>query len=151
MSELQLPVGVLLKIIEKEICRRVGEYAAEFGLTYAQMHVLQFICRSDGAVCQRDLERCFDLSHATVSGLIDRLQAKDFLTVNADPEDRRRKILCATKKAHVCSDALKGYIMRSDLQLLHGFTPEETAVFRSYLNRLTKNLSIPNVDPAADV
>lgn len=140
-----MPVGVLLKIIEKEICRRLNEIAGQYGLTYAQMHVLHFICRKSGEVCQRDLERRFDLTHATVSGLIDRLESKGFIEVRADPADKRRRVLWSTEKAEDCEGDVHRTIHISDAQLLHGFTAEEQAQFRSFLERLLRNLGIENV------
>lgn len=136
----EIPIWVLMKITEKEIERRLNDKAVELGLTSAQMQVLHFICRKSGEICQKDMESRFDLTHATVSGIVDRLEAKGFIETKADARDKRRKVIFATPKAHACNEATHGYIINSDRQMMHGFTEEEQKQMRDFLTRILNNV-----------
>ena len=135
-----VPIGVLLKITDKEIERRLNEKAELLGLTTAQMYALYYICRNSGQVCQRDLERKFDLTHATVSGLIARLSNKGFIVISSDSADRRKNMLLPTPKAEACTDEIRHFIRNSDPQLMNGFSEEEKTQFRLLLLRILDNL-----------
>lgn len=136
-----IPIGVLIKVTGKEIEQNFNNKAMQLGLTAVQMHALHYICRRSGAICQRDIEARFDLTHATVSGVLARLQAKGFV-YTAQGDDKRRKTVFATDKARACDDEMRAYIEANGRQLLAGFTKEEEAGLRADLLRILRNLDV---------
>ena len=130
-----------MKITEKEVERWMNDKAAELGLTSAQMQAMHFICRRSGQICQKDMEERFDLTHATVSGIISRLEAKGFIETRPGEMDKRRRILFATDKGKACYGDIHVCIMNCDPQLMHGFSAEEKRMAGSMLMRMLHNLN----------
>ena len=136
------PIWVLMKITEKEIERRLNDKAQDMGLTSSQMQLMHFICRKSGQICQKDMEERFDLTHATVSGIITRLEAKAFIETRPGETDKRCKYLFATKKGLACFNGIHAYIMNCDLQLMDGFSAEEKQQARAMFTRMLDNLNV---------
>ena len=138
--EQKLPIGALLKITVNGIEQSMNARVTALGLTAAQSHVMHYICRNSGRVHQRDVETEFDLSHATVSGIIDRLESKGFLRRARGEADARCIVLHATDTALEYEERIHGYIIETEAQMLQGFSPEEAALFRQALRRVLNNL-----------
>ncbi|WP_273842223.1 MarR family winged helix-turn-helix transcriptional regulator [Rubrobacter calidifluminis] len=61
---------------------------ARSGLTAPQIRALDELTREDG-ISLKELSSRMELSHSTVSGIVDRLEQKGFLWRTPDPKDRR--------------------------------------------------------------
>lgn len=135
-------VGALMGITTRCVEQRLNEKALSLGLTAAQMHMLHMICENDGKLHPKEIERHFDLTHATVSGILSRLESKGFLTMKPDPADGRAKCLFATARAKESTEAMGRYIRECEASMLQGFSEEETRLLRSYLTRILDNLDV---------
>ena len=133
-------IGAMLKMTSREIEQSMNARVTELGLTAAQSHILHYICMNSGRVHQRDVERQFGLTHATVSGIIDRLESKGFIRRERDPADGRVSALFAAEKAREYEEKVHAFILESEAQLLKDFTPEQEAALRGALDRILKNL-----------
>ncbi len=69
--------------------------AQEYKLTLSQLAVLQYLTTHDGATVGQ-LSRAVHLSQATVTGIVDRLQARGLLRRQRSVLDRRRVQLMTT-------------------------------------------------------
>ncbi len=119
----------------------------ELDLTTAQGHAIGYLTHCPAPPCARDMETAFGLSHATVSGILSRLESKGFIEQRPDPDDRRIKRICLLDRGHSCSQELQQHIRDTERIMAAGFTPEELALFRSFLSRATGNLcSIPQAN-----
>lgn len=68
-------------------------------LTHGQAMILAFLFMNEGKkVTQKDVEKQFELSHATVNGFMNRMEKKGLLTVRQDESDRRFKVIVPTQK-----------------------------------------------------
>lgn len=112
----------------------------ELELTSAQGHAIGFLRRAKEPPCARDMETAYGLSHATVSGILSRLESKGFIEQIPDQRDRRVKRICLLDKGLDCSQHIREHIGACEHALTTGFTPEELAQFRSYLRRAISNL-----------
>ena len=112
----------------------------ELELTGAQGHIIGFLRRAKDPPCARDMETAYGLSHATVSGILSRLESKGFIEQRPDPHDRRVKRICLQDKGTDCSESIRRHILESEGILAEGFTDEELEQFRSYLLRAISNL-----------
>ena len=136
----QIPIGALIKITANEIEQNMNAMLTDVDLTAAQSHVLHYICRNSGSVHQRDVEQEFNLSHATVSGLMDRLESKGFIRRARGEADGRCIALFATPLAQEYEERIRGYIQESEAQMLKGFTPEQAQALRQSLENILSNL-----------
>ncbi len=95
-------VGFLTKSINLAIEKERNRYLGEYGLTAAQTDVLQYVSsayQKGIELNQVDIEREFNLSNPTVTGILKRLEAKDFIVKRESKKDHRYKWICITEKA----------------------------------------------------
>jgi DNA-binding MarR family transcriptional regulator len=78
----------LFRSLRRHLVRGSRAELARSGLTAAQVSVISLL-GTNGAMTLGDLSRELELSHSTVSGIVDRLQAKDLVVRKPNPEDRR--------------------------------------------------------------
>ncbi len=78
---------------------------------------------------------------STVSNVLKDLTRRGYVTRTRDPDDRRRVLVQLTARAR---DALPDFLKISrklNRRLFRGFSTEEQAALRDYLERLAANLS----------
>jgi DNA-binding MarR family transcriptional regulator len=84
----------------RRIIRAVGLYSRELlrrrNLTAPQLATLRQL-RRNGPLSAGDLARSISVSQATVTGIVDRLEHRELVTRNRDPEDRRRVVIGLTE------------------------------------------------------
>ena len=112
----------------------------EMDLTSAQGHIMAFLNHREEAPCPRDIEEAFHLSHPTVSGLLSRLEKKGFVELRTDEQDRRCKRIYVLPKGVECHQKMHEIIMGIEDRLVTGFTPDEQALFASFLDRAIANM-----------
>ena len=118
----------------------VNQRLQELDLTSAQGHVIGFLRRSEEPPCAKDMENAYGLSHATVSGILSRMEAKGFISQEPDPHDRRVKRLYLRDRGLDCSEQISRHIGEIERSMTADFTPEELDQFRDYLSRAISNL-----------
>ena len=113
---------------------------ASMDLTAAQGHIMAFVFHSPSPPCPRDIEDTFQLSHPTVSGLLARLEKKDFIALLPDETDRRCKRIHVLPKGTQCQQTMHQTILDNEARLVRGFTEAEKACFADLLNRAIGNM-----------
>ena len=78
----------LFRSLRRHLVRGSRAELARSGLTAAQVSVISLL-GTNGAMTLGELSSELELSHSTVSGIVDRLQAKDFVVRKPSPDDRR--------------------------------------------------------------
>ena len=137
-------LGFQIKTISEMMSQRMTNALTSLDLTSSQAFVLRYLCRQTeqgAAVYPRDVERIFQLAHPTVSGLLQRLEAKGFLTLEPAPEDRRCKQIVPTDRARQVNQQLRSQLQAEEQQLVLGMTDAEVARLRGYLLRMIHNIS----------
>ena len=119
----------------------INQRLMELELTTAQGHAIGYLAHCPAPPCAWDIETAFGLSHATVSGILSRLEVKGFIELRSDPDDRRIKRIYLLEKGHACCQQIGRHIEDTERAMSAGFTPEELEQFRSFLSRATGNLS----------
>ena len=136
-------IGLLTKSINNAIEKERNRYLAEYDLTAAQSDVLQYvtIAYSLGIeINQVDIEKEFNLSNPTVTGILKRLEAKGFIEKRESKKDKRYKWICATKSAetvHRRSGNNKG---RIEEYLLRGIPEDHREIAVSALETMLENM-----------
>ena len=109
-------------------------------LTAAQGHIMGYLARAKQPPCPRDIEAEFQLTHPTVSGLLSRLEQKNFIELRTDPEDRRCKRIYVLPKGRECQETMYKIIVENERRIVQDFTPEEQELFASLLRRGITNM-----------
>jgi DNA-binding MarR family transcriptional regulator len=115
--------------------RFLSEKLAPFGVTAVQGVVLNFLSDAD-EVTSRQLGQRTKLDSATLTGILDRLEAIELVERRAHPVDRRAILVCLTKKGKKLAANLHETILRANRELLSGFGAAEGKALRGMLQRL---------------
>ncbi len=143
--------GQKIKALSRAFDRAINATLAEMDLTCAQGMALAYLTRhADQDVYPRDLERHFKLSHPTVSGILQRLEAKGYITFATAAHDRRYKRIAVTQKALDNQQRNRAWVSAIDEQLVRGFTAAERQLFWDLLSRAAENVSPPKEEPHHD-
>lgn len=134
-----LHFGYMARMLHGCASQAMNEALSSMDLTSAQGHLMGFLAHSDQPPCARDIEEAFHLSHPTVSGLLSRLEKKEFLEFRPDPGDRRCKRIYILPKGRECLEVMEATIRNNEKRLLRGFSPEEQKQFADYLTRAIQN------------
>ena len=132
--------GARIRMLHSCTDQQMSNALAQMDLTAAQGHIVGFVARSQQPPCPRDVEEFFQLSHPTVSGLLNRLEKKEFIEFRPDPLDRRCKRIYLLPKGAECHERIIQSIQENEQKIVAGFSEEEKAIFSRLLNRAISNL-----------
>ena len=134
-------VGPRIKRISNAKDRKRTVDLEDMDLTSSQGLVLGYLARHrDEAVYPAEICRHYGLSQPTVTGILQRLEAKGFLVYAEDPSDRRRRRLVPTEKAMDCHEWVKQRFIETERLLTEGLSEEERARLLVLLDRLIANM-----------
>lgn len=140
MISLTTNYGFLLRILYWCTDQSITAALETMDLTAAQGHIIGYLSQQPQPPCPRDIEKTFQLSHPTVSGLLSRLEQKGFIALCPDPADRRCKRIHLLPRGMECHETISQIICASEERMVRDFTPEEKEQFASFLNRTITNM-----------
>ena len=134
-------IGPKLKVLSSAFGQEANRRTAEVGLTGSQAFFLGYLTRhGNRPVYPRDLEREFEFSHPTVSGILFRMEKKGFVAFRAGETDKRRKQILITEKGRQAHEAVIRQLDAIEQQALSGMTETEVTEFRRLLSLAAENL-----------
>lgn len=89
---------ILIRKMTRAIDLHSKQLVKQFGLTGPQMLLIKIIINENG-VSSSQLASIANLSHPTVTSILDRLAQKGYVTREKDESDRRKVIVYATQKS----------------------------------------------------
>lgn len=134
--------GNMIRRLHNATRQRIDEALNEMDLTSAQGPIIGYLMLRPNPPCPKDIEQEFHLSHATVSGLLSRMEKKGFIRQEEDSDDRRCKRIYPLPKAKECGGRIHRTIIEGEKQMVQGFSEEEQAMFADYLTRAARNMGI---------
>ncbi len=132
--------GHLVRILHWCTDHTVTNALEQMELTAAQGHILGFLARRSEPPCPRDIEEALQLSHPTVSGLLARLEKKEFIRLLPDEQDRRCKRIHVLPRGRECMATMYSLILETEARMVADFTEEEQALFAAFLERAITNM-----------
>ena len=87
------------------------EALASMELTAAQGYIMGYLRYQKDPPCPKDVEENFELSHACVSGLLNRLEKKGFIALLPDEKDRRCKRIHVLEKGNAYQEMMHNTIV----------------------------------------
>ena len=112
-----------------------GRQVARFNVTAVQAMVLNFLFDEDKVPSRRLGERA-RLDSATLTGILDRLEALELVKRKPHPEDRRAILVCLTPKGKKLAGELRKTMEHANREFLQTLTAKEGAAFKSLLNKV---------------
>lgn len=90
-----------------------------------------------GPISQNSLGRATAMDAATIKGVIGRLSTRDLVTTEADPNDRRRLIVCLTEAGRSLIEACLPRAEQISRATLEPLTPGEARQLLALIEKLT--------------
>ena len=112
-----------------------GRQVARFNVTAVQAMVLNFLFDEDKVPSRRLGERT-KLDSATLTGILDRLEALELVERKPHPEDRRAILVCLTAKGKKLATELRKTMECANREFLQTLTAKEEAAFKKLLNKV---------------
>ena len=143
-------LGFKIKIISKLLTQNMNSSITSLDLTSSQARVLGYLCyrtQRQEKVYPRDIERDFRFTHPTVSGLLQRLEVKGYLSSEPSAEDRRCKQILVTKRALEANQQVLDQLAASEQRLVSNMSCAEIIQLKGLLDRMIQNLSASNGAP----
>lgn len=109
-----------------------------YNLTNLQHVVLEGLWYREG-VTAKELGNMLILDKATLSGVLERMDAGGWIKKIPDPEDRRVHRIYLTQKANEMKEELVNLRIQNEADLLSGFTMEEKILLKRLLKDLIDN------------
>ncbi|MER5637297.1 MarR family transcriptional regulator [Kitasatospora sp. NPDC002227] len=113
--------------------REYEEAAAARSLTGAQAKVLALLRR--GPMPMRQIAQTLSCEPSNITGIVDRLETRDFVSRQADPQDRRVKLVAATDAGKQATEELRESLNFAR-EPLAALSEEERLVLRDLLRRM---------------
>ncbi len=133
-------LGPRLKYLHFCTDQAITDAVSALDLTAAQGHILSYLSHSPQPPCPKDIEDAFHLSHPTVSGLLSRLEKKEFIAIYPDENDRRCKRIRLLPKGEACHQQIRRIIDDTESLLTDGFTPAEKETLFLLLDKAIDNM-----------
>ncbi|MCP4131737.1 MAG: MarR family transcriptional regulator [bacterium] len=104
-------------------------------LTAVQAMVLNFLSQEDSITSNRLGEKA-QLDSATLTGVIDRLEARDLLERKPNPHDRRAILICLTAAGRTAGKEIRKDMESANREFLSILSKDDEAQFRSFLEKV---------------
>jgi len=125
----------IIFLLAKAYQKAHGEFKKRlqsYGLTPIQHLVIEALWQEDG-LAAKDLGQKLVFDGATLSGVLDRLAAGNWVTKHTDPEDKRVLRVFLSQKSKDLKPALSEARDQTNAELLNSFTLEEKVLLKRLL------------------
>lgn len=107
----------------------------EFNVTPVQGMVLNFLMDEDGVTSKNLGDRVL-LDSATLTGVLDRLEAMDLTERRPNPGDRRAILVCLTGKGRALTTDIRKVAIKANKKFLKVLNPDDEKDLRQMLHQL---------------
>ncbi|MGI6227603.1 MAG: MarR family winged helix-turn-helix transcriptional regulator [Peptococcales bacterium] len=129
---------IFVKVKHRHFTRAVGLYE-EIGLFIGQPPILFELIKEDG-LTQKELAERRNLSPATITVTLKRMEKAGWITRRADTEDSRVSRVFLTEKAMNIQNLLKEKQQQMEEETFKNFTDIEKVLLRRFLLQIWENL-----------
>ncbi|MEV6580383.1 MarR family transcriptional regulator [Streptomyces sp. NPDC051582] len=136
-------VNYAARLLSQAITARL----AELGVSLGQLPTLLALYEQDG-LTQSELARRTGVEQPTMALNLRRMERDGLIGRTPDPSDARRALVTLTPRAAELREPVQELRSGIDAEALTGFTPEEHARLRDFLDRMTANLDAMVNGPA---
>lgn len=132
-------ISILIKRASLNLDKLSNQLLSPYDLTGSQFRILMVLYMSPaGSVRQTDIEAKFSMTNPTVTGLVQKLEAKNLVNRMPHPEDRRSKVLVLMERAIQMKEELLALADSLEQQMTANLTEEEYDQLASLLMKILK-------------
>lgn len=141
MQDCSQNLGPRLRFLNNRITQYMDQQFLALDLTSTQSFILHHLSLHENeAMYPKDIEKRFHLTHPTVSGVLQRLEAKNFIVIEPDRADRRCKRIRLTDRARRCDEAVGQAFETLERLMCSGMSEEEQQTLLRLLDLASANL-----------
>ena len=141
MQDCSQNLGPRLRFLNNRITQYMNQQFLALDLTSTQSFILHHLSLHENeAMYPKDIEKRFHLTHPTVSGVLQRLEAKNFIVIEPDRADRRCKRIRLTDRARRCDEAVGQAFETLERLMCSGMSEEEQQTLLRLLDLASANL-----------
>jgi DNA-binding MarR family transcriptional regulator len=108
-------------------------------ITTSQFEIMGYLYQT-GGLEQLQLQHCTGITSATLTGLLDKLEDRDYITRKPSAHDGRAKVVVLTSDGDELCTQLIDLMHHFENDMLKGFSEVERILFTDWLQRAAKNL-----------
>ncbi len=139
----------------RQVIRAVDKYSrklnAELGLTTPQLLCLDALSKSDTPMTLTMLANTVYLGTSTVNGIVDRLEAKQYLTRRRSDKDRRQVFLDLTPAGQGVFDAAPSLLQDRLSSSLTNLSESEQKNITEALEQVVKLMEVETIDASPNL
>ncbi len=143
-DDIRLRIGNVMEAIGRVKIKEIDEEMERIGLTEAQVRVLLYILQNGGGfdreITARELEERFRVSNPTMSGILKRLEKKEFIERFPGSFDKRNKQIRIKGDREGLYRMIRNRTDQEKRIAFAGFTREELEKLLELLIRLYQNM-----------
>lgn len=128
-----------LKLTYLLMRKALDERLSAYGLTTSQFEIMGCLYAEPPTEQQR-LQRRSGVTSATLTGILDTLEQRGYITRTLSLSDGRAKLVALTALGNELSAQLIDIFHEFEQDLLKGFSPSERALLTDWLQRIAHNL-----------
>lgn len=130
-------ISILVKRASLEFDKLSNQLLVPYDLTGSQFKILMVLFRYPvGSIRQADIEAKFSMTNPTVSGLVQKLEAKKLVERVPNPKDKRSKVLVPTEQAMAIRDDLLALSDKMEGRMTANLTDAEYDELAALLNKM---------------
>ncbi|MGN0143592.1 MAG: MarR family winged helix-turn-helix transcriptional regulator [Clostridium sp.] len=136
-------IGGLIQHISHSMFKEANRDLQQYNLTGVQANILIYLYFNEckGNIYQKDIEKHLHLTNPTVTGVVKRLEQKEFISRHCCEEDGRYKCHKLTDEGKKFARYAVEYMRHEkEKQILNGFSEDEIEFLKRLLKRILKNL-----------
>lgn len=138
-------VGHEIHVLSNMIGRKIDEEKRQRNMadvSPVQIWVVRYLHEHKGEeICQRDLERDFNVTRSTVTGILQIMEKKGYILRVSVPTDARLKKILLTEKGEKLYYTVRDHIHETETFLVKGMTEEEVEQLLFLLGKIKNNLT----------
>ncbi|MDH5673476.1 MAG: MarR family transcriptional regulator [Myxococcales bacterium] len=146
-TELEDDVLRALRRIMRAIDLHSRQLATAYGLTGPQLVSLRVIA-DRGPISPSLLAREVSLSQATITGIVDRLAARQLVQRERSSRDRRVVTVTVTEAGRALIETAPSPLQERFVARLHALSDEEQAIIRLTLGKIVRMMGGEDIDAA---
>ena len=127
--------GHLGKLCNDQLLRRAG-----YDVTPVQTLLLMHLSAGEQEASQRELERKLRLKPSTVNGIVERLEAKGYVSRRPSPQDGRVRLVSLTEAGWGKVEDFRGVVEKAERLYTAGLSAQEREQLERLLNQIITNL-----------
>lgn len=133
--------GFLIKQINLLNEKAKNNELNKLDITSQQAMIIFYLYRNkDKVINQKDIETKFNVSKASISGIVDRLEHKGYIKRTCEGNDGRCKNIFLNESGFNMVEKIIKFHDQKEKELVKGFTREEEDLLRSLLKRVKENI-----------